>query len=349
MWTDPAQVADEAIQSVMKGVPVRVSGIPNRLIVFASKFVPRSLLRERSRIFHRAAHRSHSAGPNVTLRTGDGRKAALVTGASSGIGASFSELLAKEGYDVVLVARRREALERRAAELSSRYGVRTYVIVQDLTLPDAPENIASECARLGWTIDVLVNNAGYPITGLFHKMSWTEVDAALRILVVNVVELTHKFLPQMVARGSGMVINVASMAAFEPGSFRSSLYSSSKAFIVGFSESISAEVVNMGVAVPLYVLVLREPNGLAKTNWKTLQCPASSGWKATRWRRSDTLRPNVAMLSPSRGPWHYVPSMLSFAWRRAGSLEKCFRRNAGAWRSDPYIAGNRMSPLIFLR
>ena len=283
MWTDPAQVADEAIRSVMKGIPVRVSGIPNRLIVFASKFVPRSLLRERSRIFHSAAHRFHSAGPNITLRSSDGRKAALVTGASSGIGASFSNLLAKEGYDVVLVARRREALERRAAELSSHYGVHTHVIVQDLTLPDAPENIASECARLGWTIDVLVNNAGYPITGLFRKMSWAEVDAALRILVVNVVELTHKFLPQMVARGSGMVINVASMAAFEPGSFRSSLYSSSKAFIVGFSESISAEVVNKGVAVTALC------PGFTRTEWLSKNKLENSSVPGLLWMESDAV------------------------------------------------------------
>jgi short-subunit dehydrogenase len=283
MWTDPAQVADEAIHSVMKGVPVRVSGIPNRLIVFASKFVPRSLLRERSRIFHKAARRSQSAGQNATFRSSDEKKAALVTGASSGIGASFSNLLAKEGYDIVLVARRREALERCADELSSRYGVLTHVIVQDLTVPEAPENIATECERLGWPIGVLVNNAGYPTTELFHKMSWAEVDAALRILVTNVVELTHKFLPQMVARGSGMVINVASMAAFEPGSFRSSLYSSSKVFIVGFSESIAAEVAGSGVIITALC------PGFTRTNWLSKNKLENTAVPSFLWMESDAV------------------------------------------------------------
>lgn len=194
----------------------------------------------------------------------------------------------------MLVARRGEILERRAAELSNRYGVRTHVLVQDLTMPEATENIASECERLGWMIEVLVNNAGYPITGLFHKMSWSEVDAALCILVKSVVELTHRFLPQMVARGSGKVINVASMAAFEPGSYRSSLYSSSKAFVVGFSESVAAELVNTGVTVTALC------PGFTKTEWLSHNKLENTAVPGFLWMESDAVA-EIGYRSAQRG------------------------------------------------
>jgi len=297
MWLDPSQVADDAVEAVMNGVPVRVSGLPNRLIVTASKFLPRALLRERSRILHAVAYRSGSAGGHRSAKPGisdPGRTAALVTGASSGIGASFSEILARQGFDLVLVARRDDILRRRALELSGRYGIRTHVIVKDLTDPSAAEYITSQCERLGWRIDLLVNNAGYPVTGLFHQMSWPEVDAALNILVKSVVELTHRLVRKMVERGSGKVINVASMAAFEPGSYRSSLYSSSKAFLVGFSESIAAELKGTGTSVTVLC------PGFTKTEWSIRNKLDNNAVPGLLWMESDAVA-EAGLDAASRG------------------------------------------------
>lgn len=283
MWLDPARVADEAVRAVMKGVPVRISGLHNRLIVTASRFVPRALLRERTRFLHAIEHVSRPAARASDGAPAGGNLAALVTGASAGIGASFAELLARKGFDVVLVARRGEILHRRAAELSRRYGVRAHAIVQDLTEPHAAESIAGECKRLGWPIDVLVNNAGYPVTELFHRMSWSDVDAALSVLVRSVVELTYRVVPKMVERGSGKVINVASIAAFQPGSYRSSLYSSAKAFVVRFSESIAAELAGTGVTVTALC------PGFTKTEWFSKNRLDNNSVPGLFWMESDAV------------------------------------------------------------
>ena len=245
----------------MKDVPIRINGLFNHLTVAASKIIPRALLRERTRILHSIAHRSRpnpEALPNVRI---DGKSAALVTGASAGIGASFSELLASRGFDVVLVARREASLQRQAQALSNRYGVRTHVIVQDLANSAAAANIAAECENIGWPIELLVNNAGYPVTEAFHRMSWSEVNASLIILVKSVVELTHRFSQQMVERGSGKIINIASIAAFQPGTSRSSIYTASKAFVVGFSESVAADLAGTGVTVSVSAPDSRKPSG----------------------------------------------------------------------------------------
>jgi short-subunit dehydrogenase len=283
LWRAPELVADDALQAVMKGVPVRISGLANRLIVGATRFVPRALLRERTRILHALAHRSGRTGRPQERSDAPGRRAAVVTGASAGIGASFCELLAREGFNLVLVARRGEVLQRRAGELSNRYGILTHVIVQDLTERQAAETIETECDRLGWPIEVLVNNAGYPVTQLFHKMSGAEVEATLRILVTSVVELTQRLVPKMIQRGSGRVINVASMAAFEPGSYRSSLYSSSKAFVVGFSESIAAELAPAGVTVTALC------PGFTRTEWAGKNKLDNKAVPGLLWMESDAV------------------------------------------------------------
>jgi short-subunit dehydrogenase len=261
LWNEPDQVADEAVRASMRGDPVHVSGLPNRLILAAAKVIPRGLLRERTRILHRTAH---SKNGKRTLRDGPrsgASKAALVTGASAGIGASFAETLARDGYDLVLVARRKAKLEEQAVALSHRFGVKVHVVALDLTRSEAVDGLVSECARLGWPIDVLVNNAGYPVSELFHRMSWEEVDQALQIFIRSVAHLTHQFLPGMVERGWGRVINVASLAGFEPGSYRSSLYSSAKAFVIAFSESVNAELESTGVHVTALC------PGFTKTEW----------------------------------------------------------------------------------
>lgn len=261
MWTDPGQVAEDGIRAVMNNVPVRVSGWFNRLTVTAAKFTPRVLLRERTRFLHVLAHHSRPQGKSLAELSPERKRAALVTGASAGIGASFSRLLASRGYDIILVARRQDVLELSAQALSSRYGVRAHAFAQDLTDPQAARNILAECQRLGWQIDIVVNNAGYPITDAFHRMSWPQVDAAVNILVRSVAELTYRYAKEMLKRGAGEIINVASIAAFQPGTYRSVLYTASKAFIVGFSESVRADLAGSGVTVTALC------PGFTKTEW----------------------------------------------------------------------------------
>jgi short-subunit dehydrogenase len=259
LWSDPERVADAGVGAVMQSAPVRLSGWSNYVIIAASKVLPRTLLRERSRIFHSSAHHARPHGANGASVLG--KSAALITGASAGIGASFAEALARQGYDVVLVARRGELLERRAAELTRSYGVRTHVIVQDLGDTQAVETILAECDRLGWPIDVLVNNAGSPVTELFHRMRWPEIESSLNLLVGSVVEMCHRFVPKMVARGRGKVINVASVAALQPGTYRSSLYTSAKTFVLAYSESMAADLRGTGVTVTALC------PGFTRTEW----------------------------------------------------------------------------------
>lgn len=174
------------------------------------------------------------------------RPVALVTGASAGIGLAFAELLADRGHDLVLVARRRDRLETAATSLGSR-GAATHVVGADLAQADASRRVADETlARFG-RIDVLVNNAGYGIASRFLATPWDEHRAFVEVLVVSVLELTHRLLPTMVARGSGRIINVASVAAFAPET-AGSLYSAAKRFVVSFTRSLSLELEGTGVS-----------------------------------------------------------------------------------------------------
>jgi uncharacterized protein len=174
------------------------------------------------------------------------RPTALVTGASAGIGLELARILAREGHDLVLVARRQTALEELAAELKERYGADCTVVAADLARPEAGAHI--EQAIAGTTIDVLVNNAGFGGVGAFAQR---EHDADMRMVAVNVValtDLTKRFLPGMVARGRGRVLNVASTAAFQPGPFMA-VYYATKAYVLSLSQALAEETRGTGVTV----------------------------------------------------------------------------------------------------
>jgi short-subunit dehydrogenase len=176
-------------------------------------------------------------------------KTALVTGASSGIGKSFAELLAQKGYALVLTARRRERLELLAAELRQQYGVAVYAIAADLAERDAPQKIAAELASRGLTIDVLVNNAGYGLPGSYVNVPWADHDRFMQVMVTAILDLTYRLLPGMVERGWGRIINVASVAGMVPSPAGHTLYGASKAFLIRMSEALSAENTSKGVNV----------------------------------------------------------------------------------------------------
>lgn len=172
------------------------------------------------------------------------RKAALVTGASSGIGMDFSRLLAADGYDVALVARSESKLRDLAREVESKAGIKATVILADLVKPNAAQEIFDAAGP----VDVLINNAGFGLSGAFGE---ADLRTELEMIQVNVVALTHLtklFLRPMVTRGSGRILNVASTAAFQPGPFMA-VYYATKAYVLSFSEAIADELGRSGVTV----------------------------------------------------------------------------------------------------
>jgi short-subunit dehydrogenase len=174
------------------------------------------------------------------MQEGSGRTA-LVTGASSGIGKAFAELLAQKGYGVVLTARRGERLEALAAGLRQKYGVPTHTIVADLSQPNASAQIAGELANRGITIDLLVNNAGYGVPGSYVNVPWIDHEKFMQVMVTAVLDPTYRLLPGMLERGWGRIINVASVAGMVPAPAGHTLYGASKSFVIRFSEALQAE------------------------------------------------------------------------------------------------------------
>lgn len=166
---------------------------------------------------------------------------ALVTGASSGIGLELARLLAADGHDLVLVARSTAKLDALARELGAG---RVRTIGADLSRPDA---VAAVHAQVP-TVDVLVNNAGVGDFGPFAEAEADKVLGMIQLNIASLTELTHRYLPGMVARGSGRVLNVASTAAFQPGPLMA-VYYATKAYVLSFSEAVAEEVRGSGVTV----------------------------------------------------------------------------------------------------
>jgi short-subunit dehydrogenase len=177
------------------------------------------------------------------------RPVALITGASAGIGHEFALQLAARGYDLILVARRRERLDELATRVRNEHGVeRADVIAADLADPAAPAAIAAGVAALGLNVDLLVNNAGFGTHGRFEKLDPARESEEINVNVGSLVALTHAFLPGMLARGAGGVINVASTASFQPVPYMA-VYGATKAFVCSFSEALHEEVRRRGVRV----------------------------------------------------------------------------------------------------
>lgn len=171
---------------------------------------------------------------------------ALVTGASSGIGAAFARALRSRGRKLVLVARRGERLRALAGELGGES--QAAVVVMDLTERGAGERLAAEVASRGFAVDLLVNSAGVGHTAPFAEERRERALAMIDLNVRAVVELTHAFLPGMLARGRGRIVNVASNAAFQPVPFLT-VYAATKAFVLSFTEGLATELAGTGVRV----------------------------------------------------------------------------------------------------
>jgi short-subunit dehydrogenase len=177
------------------------------------------------------------------------RRLALVTGASAGIGEAFARLLAQEGYDLALSARRADRLEALAAELAGRYGVEAFAAPADLARADGPQAVLDQVAARGRAIDVLINNAGYGLPGGYARTSWADQQAFLQVMVSAPCELAHKALPGMVERRFGRIVNVASVAGLLPGAAGHTLYAAAKSLMIRFTESLHLEAAPHGVHV----------------------------------------------------------------------------------------------------
>ncbi|MBW4839739.1 MAG: SDR family oxidoreductase [Paenibacillaceae bacterium] len=175
-------------------------------------------------------------------------KLALITGASSGIGKVYAKQLAARGSHVVLVARSKDKLEALAGDIRRQYGVQAYVLACDLSQADASRQLADPIAELGLSVDILINNAGFGTHGRFEELDPGREQEEIMLNTAALVDLTHRYLPDMLRRREGIIVNVASMAAFMPCAY-SAVYGATKAFVISFSEALWAETRGRGVRV----------------------------------------------------------------------------------------------------
>ncbi len=172
---------------------------------------------------------------------------ALVTGASSGIGAEIAREYARRGVPLILTARRINRLETLAAELRAQVPVE--VIAADLAQTEVPQQLVDEIARRGLAVRIFVNNAGYGVPGRYLVNDWATHQAFLNVMIGAVSELTYRLLPQIRASGNGRILNVASVAGLVPGADGQTLYAPVKAYMVKMSESLHLEYQADGVHV----------------------------------------------------------------------------------------------------
>ncbi len=173
---------------------------------------------------------------------------ALVTGASSGIGKVFARQLAAEGVNLILVARSEAKLQTLAAELKKAHGIAAHVFVSDLSFHEAPRRLFESIEKSKLAVDLLINNAGVGRFGYFEDATVEADEAILAVNINALVALTHLFIPGMLVRKKGGILNVASTAGFQPIPFLS-LYSATKAFVISFTEALNYEYESRGLRV----------------------------------------------------------------------------------------------------
>jgi uncharacterized protein len=176
---------------------------------------------------------------------------ALITGASGGIGYELSKLLARDHYNLVLAARSLAKLTEVAAELQGQFDVTVMTVAVDLTAAIAPKFLYDRLRREGIAVDVLVNNAGFGGFGEFTEMAEEDILGQIQLNITALTHLTRLFLPEMLARRSGKIMNVASTAAFQPGPLMA-VYYATKAYVLSFSEALANEVAGSGVSVTCF-------------------------------------------------------------------------------------------------
>ncbi|KAB8040944.1 SDR family NAD(P)-dependent oxidoreductase [Silvanigrella paludirubra] len=172
----------------------------------------------------------------------------LITGASSGIGLDFAHLFAKDGYNLVLVARSGDKLEHLTNELIQKYNINCKPISCDLSQPGAAKELFRKTQSLDMHIDFLINNAGFGAMGFFHEIDLNTQTNMIQVNITSLTELTHIYLKPMLQKKFGKILNVASTAAFQPGPLMT-VYYATKAFVLSFSEALDNELSGSGVNV----------------------------------------------------------------------------------------------------
>jgi uncharacterized protein len=175
-------------------------------------------------------------------------KTALITGSSNGIGYELAKIHAIKGDNLVLVARSKNKLDELKKELEEKYNVSVYTIGKDLSIPDSAKEIYDDIKQKNISIDYLINNAGFGDIGLFADSDWVKQEGMINLNVMALTHLTWLFLPDMIKRGNGRILNLASTASFQPGPTMS-VYFASKAFVLSFSEALNNEVCDKGITV----------------------------------------------------------------------------------------------------
>jgi|WetSurMetagenome_2_1015567.scaffolds.fasta_scaffold13656_1 uncharacterized protein len=202
-------------------------------------------------------------------------KTALVTGAASGFGFEFSKLLASDSYNLILVDYNEPELDKAKELLSNNYPVMVESIVFDLSLPQAAACIYEKTK--GKQVDVLINNAGFGLFGYFNQTDWQTEEAMINLQVTTLTHLTKLFLTNMVARHSGRIMNVSSVAAFQPGPLMA-IYYATKSYILSFSQAIANEIKGTGVTVTVFCpgqtktrfqenVALKSHSEISKSHW----------------------------------------------------------------------------------
>ena len=181
-------------------------------------------------------------------RNGAPRPTALVTGGSGGIGLELAKVLARNGFDLVLAARKRDTLEAAAGQLEGKFGIRAHVFAADLKLPDTPQAIYDFLRNENIDVEILINNAGFGLGGEFADTSLQRELDMIQVNIVALTALTKLFIPAMIKRRSGRVLNLASTAAFQAGPLMA-VYYATKAYVLSFSEALAEELRNTGVSV----------------------------------------------------------------------------------------------------
>jgi uncharacterized protein len=193
---------------------------------------------------------------------------ALITGASSGIGFELATLMAAKGHHLILVARREAALQALKGELESKYKVNVEVVPMDLSKSGQAQILFEHCANKKWVVECLVNNAGYGLYGKFDGSQQESYTNMLQLNVIALTELTALFVSDMQKRGAGRIMNVGSIAAFQPGP-NLAVYAASKAYVMQFTEGLNYELRGSGISVTLLSPGMTETGFVDRANMGT--------------------------------------------------------------------------------
>lgn len=243
----------------------------------------------------------------------------LITGASSGLGAEFARRLAARGADLALVARRADRLQALATELTDQYGVTVTVLPQDLAAPGAGEQLRDRLADLGVEVTAVINNAGFASSGAFHEIGADRLRQEVALDVAAVVDITRAFIEPLRRRGNGFLVNLASIAGYQPIPDMA-VYAASKAFVLSFTDSLWAECHGTGLRV------MAVCPGPTETEFFAVAGEKASGG-LPKMTAEDVVSATLAGLDRRTPPLHVVPGPLNRVLTMVGHLTP--RRAAG--------------------